>query len=112
MFENKKEPLISQEKFLKRLYKMTFLAVLSTLICLFIGMVGYHYLCQMGWIDAMLNASMILSGMGPVNIIYGSVGKIFASFYAIFSGVMFVTNISIFFAPIIHRYLHIIHLED
>jgi len=112
LFENKYEPLLSIYEYRKRIKRMSLIAITSTIICLLIGIVGYHYSANISWIDSLLNASMILSGMGPVNEITTFMGKLFSSFYAIFSGVMFVTNISIFFAPIIHRYLHKLHLEE
>ena len=65
----------------------------------------------MPWIDALLNASMILSGMGPVNELRTTGGKIFATCYAIFSGVAFLSIVAIFLAPAIHRFLHRFHLE-
>ena len=66
----------------------------------------------MAWIDALLNASMILGGMGPVDILTSDSGKIFASFYAIFSGVTFLSMIGVIIAPIAHRFLHKFHLQE
>lgn len=76
-----------------------------------IGMLGYHYLCDQSWVDALLNASMILTGMGPVNVITTSTGKIFASAYALFSGIAFLTIFAVFFSPIFHNFLHRFHLD-
>jgi len=90
---------------------MAVIAFLATIVCLFIGIFGYHYIAHLVWIDAIHNASMILSGMGPVANIDNISGKLFSSAYALFSGVAFITNISIFLSPVIHRFLHKIHLE-
>ena len=81
-------------------------------ICLLIGTVGYKLLAPAEWIDALHNASMILSGMGPVIEIKTTAGKLFSSFYALFSGVVFITNIGIILAPAIHRLFHALHVED
>jgi hypothetical protein len=111
MFENKSQPLASKKVFMSRLAKMAGIAFLATLVCLLIGIFGYHYIAHLIWIDAIHNASMILSGMGPVATIDNVSGKLFSSAYALFSGVAFITNISIFLAPVLHRFLHQIHLE-
>jgi hypothetical protein len=76
-----------------------------------IGIVGYHLSEGLGWLDALVNASMILSGMGPVNELHHDSGKWFASFYALFSGVAFITSVGVMFAPAVHRFLHKFHLE-
>lgn len=77
-----------------------------------LGMAGYHWLCGLSWIDALLNASMILTGMGPVDPMKTEVAKLFASFYAIFSGVAFLTIVAVILAPVVHRFLHKFHLGD
>ena len=81
-------------------------------ICLLIGVIGYHYWGEAGWLDSTHNAAMILSGMGPVIEIKTVSGKIFSSFYALFSGVVFITNIGIILAPALHRMYHRLHLGD
>lgn len=111
MFETKHQPLASAKVFFGRLFKMASIAFLLTMICLLIGILGYHYIAHIVWIDALHNASMILSGMGPVVNIDNVSGKLFSSAYALFSGVAFITNISIFLAPVVHRFLHKIHVE-
>jgi hypothetical protein len=78
---------------------------------LLIGMIGYHVLESMSWVDSFVNASMILSGMGPVGELKTTAGKIFAGCYALFSGVAFLTSIGLIFAPVFHRFLHKFHLE-
>jgi len=80
-------------------------------VCLMIGVAGYHYTSDIPWLDSLHNASMILSGMGPVVEIKTDSGKWFSSFYALFSGVVFITNIGVILAPAIHRCFHKFHLE-
>ena len=111
MFEHISQPLASPRVFMSRILKMALIAFAATMVCLFIGIVGYHYIAHIPWIDAIHNASMILSGMGPVATIDNVKGKLFSSAYALFSGVAFITNISIFLSPVIHRFLHKIHIE-
>jgi hypothetical protein len=79
-------------------------------LCLMLGVFGYHYTAGVGWLDSLHNASMILSGMGPVVEITTVSGKLFSSFYALFSGVIFITNIGIILAPAIHRFFHKLHV--
>jgi hypothetical protein len=81
------------------------------LFSLGIGVIGYHYFESMPWIDAVLNASMILGGMGPVDTLQTSAGKIFASFYALYSGIVLLASVGVLAAPIFHRILHRFHLE-
>jgi len=76
-----------------------------------LGVLGYHWLCGLGWVDAVLNASMILTGMGPVSPMPTDAAKLFASAYAVFSGVAFLTTFSILIAPVLHRVLHRLHLR-
>src|SRR5439155_21265448 len=76
-----------------------------------IGIVGYHYTEGLGWLDAFLNAAMILSGMGPATELHTAAGKWFAGCYALFSGVAFITTVGVMFAPLLHRALHKFHLE-
>ena len=110
-FENKGEPLAHRKVFFGRMMKMAAIAGFATFLCLLLGIWGYHYIAHLAWIDALHNASMILSGMGPVANIDNVSGKLFSSFYALFSGVAFITNISIFLSPVVHRFLHKMHLE-
>ena len=78
---------------------------------LMIGVCGYHWTAELGWLDSLVNASMILSGMGPVNPVPGAAGKWFESFYALFSGVVFITSVGILLAPLARRFLHRFHLD-
>ncbi len=111
MFEHNKQPLATREIFLRRLIKFVAIAFALAAVSLLIGILGYHYLEKLSWIDSLLNASMILSGMGPAAILKTSAGKLFASFYALFSGMIFLAAAGIIITPILHRFLHIFHVE-
>lgn len=112
MYEHRKQPLASRATFYQRVIKNIIIALLILLICLLIGIAGYHFVAGAIWIDALHNASMILSGMGPVIEIRSVSGKLFSSAYALFSGVIFITNVGVILAPAIHRLFHRLHLED
>jgi len=81
-------------------------------IALGIGVVGYHYIADLSWLDSLLNASMILTGMGPVDRMETCGAKLFASVYALFSGIVFLSASGIILAPVFHRIMHIIHLDE
>ena len=89
-----------------------FYALFLLVFSLGIGVIGYHYLADLGWIDSLLNASMILTGMGPVDRLETDTAKIFASIYSIFSGVVFLTTVAVFLSPLVHRLLHLLHVEN
>ena len=112
MYEHKKQPLASKQTYYKRVAWSIFLATVILISCLFIGILGYHYSDNIPWLDALHNASMILSGMGPVVTITSDAGKWFSSMYALFSGVVFITNIGLILAPALHRLIHSLHVED
>lgn len=112
MYEHKSLPLAPTRVYYKRVAKNFSIAISVIFICLCIGIVGYHYTANIGWLDSLHNASMILSGMGPVATIETVGGKWFSSFYALFSGVIFITNIGIIIAPIAHRFIHRFHIEE
>lgn len=112
MYEHKKQPLASKSTFYNRVLTNIIWSFLLIAICLLIGVLGYHYTANIPWLDALHNASMILSGMGPVVEITTVAGKWFSSFYALFSGIMFITNIGILLAPAAHRFFHKLHVED
>ncbi len=112
MYEHHEEPLASREVFVRRLAVNGLLALALLLFSLGIGMLGYHFLEKLSWIDSLLNASMILGGMGPVNQLQTNAGKIFASFYAIYSGVILLASVGVLAAPIFHRFLHHFHLAE
>ncbi|MCB0724429.1 MAG: hypothetical protein KDC73_06965 [Ignavibacteriae bacterium] len=104
--------LPSKRKFGKRLLFSVLAGFLIVNFSLLIGIFGYHELAHLSWIDSFLNASMILGGMGPVDLLEDDPAKIFAGCYSLFSGVMFLTGVAVFITPIVHRILHIFHLSD
>ncbi len=112
MYEHRKQPLASKKTFYKRIATSILLAFVILLFCLAIGILGYHYTAGTEWLDSLHNASMILSGMGPVITITSNAGKWFSSFYALFSGVVFITNIGLILAPAVHRIMHRLHIEE
>lgn len=111
-YEHRSEPLLPWRVFLIRRIGRT-LTVCSVVIMasLFIGMLGYRLTEGMGWLDAFLNASMILGGMGPVDTLHSATGKLFAGFYALYSGLVLVGTAGLLLAPFMHRLLHRFHLE-
>lgn len=113
MYENKFQPLASQQVFIKRILISVLWSFLLLSFSLFLGMLGYHVLGNLSWIDSFLNASMILGGMGPIDNFdnASNVAKLFGGLYAIFSGVIFLSWFAIIIAPIIHRFLHKVHME-
>ena len=104
-------PLLGRRDFARRVVRHGILAFAAIVVVLAVGIAGYHYLVKLAWLDALLNASMILSGMGPVDPLPTPVAKLFASFYALFCGVVFVGIVSVLIAPFAHRLLHRFHLE-
>ncbi len=98
--------------FVQRVAWHVALAWFAIMIALGFGVAGYHYLGRLGWLDALLNASMILGGMGPVDPLQTREGKLFASFYALFSGLFFIGVASVVLAPFVHRLLHQLHIDD
>jgi hypothetical protein len=112
MYEHHKQPLASHKVFAQRLTRNGVIGLALLAFSLGVGMLGYHFLESLSWIDSLLNASMILGGMGPVNPLQTNAGKIFASFYAIYSGVILLASVGILIAPIFHRFLHRFHLAD
>jgi hypothetical protein len=111
MYEHKSEPLLPFGRFARRLLGHLIMAMALIFGSLGLGVAGYHFLEKLSWLDALLNASMILGGMGPVDAIRTPAGKLFASFYALFSGVIFLVIVGILLAPVGHRLLHGLHLE-
>ena len=114
MYEHRTQPLLSTPKFLRRVARH-WLAGFGVLgLGLGDGILGYHYIVGCNWIDSLLNASMILGGMGPVGepLKTSAAAKIFASFYALFSGLAFIGIVSVLLAPFVHRLLHRIHAEE
>ncbi len=112
MYEHRKQPLASKATFYQRIVRNILIALLVMAVCLAIGVTGYHYTAGIPWLDALHNAAMILSGMGPVVEITTVGGKWFSAAYALFSGVVFITNVGVILAPAVHRLFHRLHLED
>ena len=111
MFEHHKAKLISRKEFISRQIKYMGFAAIILVWSIGAGTAGYHVFGKLPWIDAFLNASMILTGMGPVDHLDTNSAKLFAAFYALFSGVAFLTFVAVLFAPIYHRFLHRFHLN-
>ena len=111
-FEHSSAPLASRRQYHRTLLRNGLVGACLLAAGLLVGMAGYHHFEQLSWLDAYLNASMILSGMGPVTTPVTTGGKLFAGAYAIFSGVAFLTTVGIFLAPVVHRFLHRFHLES
>ncbi len=110
-YESKRQPLLSRREFAKRLARHFLVAQALIVLSLAAGMLGYHFLEGMAWIDAFANAAMILSGMGPLAPIQTSGGKLFAGLYALYSGLIVIVVAGILLAPVVHRMLHQFHLE-
>jgi len=110
MYEQRHKPLLSRIEFSFRVLRHGLLAIGVVVVALGIGVLGYHWFEGMLWIDALLNASMILGGMGPVTTLNTVGGKLFASAYAIFSGVVFIGVMGLVLAPFAHRLLHYFHV--
>jgi len=111
MFENKHQPLASFAEFRSRVVRYLLLATAVTLVWLVVGGVGFHYSAGLSWEDALYNSAMMVSTMGPVFTFTTTGAKLFAAIYALLSGLMFIGTVGIAFAPIIHRFLHIFHLQ-
>lgn len=111
MFEHHRQPLLSRKAYTQRVLKNVAASSLIIAAALAIGVVGYRVLGGLPWIDSLLNASMILGGMGPVDPLKSDAAKLFASFYALFSGLVFIGVAAVLLAPLLHRFLHRFHLE-
>ena len=111
-YEHRSQALLPRRLFLGRLLSHILVALGLLLLALGFGIVGYHVFEGLSWLDSLLNAAMILGGMGPVAQLQTVAGKLFASFYALFAGVVFLVIAGIVVAPIAHRLLHRLHLDD
>lgn len=110
-FEHRKEPLLPRSKFLWRLFRHAMLSLAFIVVSLVIGIIGYRHYEGMSWVDAYVNAAMILGGMGPIGELHTVGGKLFAGFYALYSGLIAIIAVGILAAPILHRFLHHFHME-
>jgi flagellar biosynthesis protein FliR len=111
MFEHRRQPLLSRVAFLMRMARSAGIAIGVVLVGLGLGVLGYHYLDDLPWIDALVNAAMILSGMGPVDPLHNTGGKLFAAMYALLSGFLFLSVAGILLVPVLHRMMHRFHVE-
>jgi hypothetical protein len=111
LFEHHRQPLASRPTFMRRMGRYLALSVAIIAGSLAIGVLGYHYTEGLSWLDSLLNASMILGGMGPVDAVRTTSGKWFASLYALFSGMVLLVAVGVLIAPVFHRFLHRFHLE-
>jgi hypothetical protein len=111
LYEHRNQPLLSRKDFIRRYLIHVAAAVAVIGGSLLAGILGYHFVGGLSWIDAILNASMILGGMGPVNTLHTNAVKLFASAYALYSGMLFLVITGLLFAPLFHRFLHHFHLE-
>jgi hypothetical protein len=111
VFEHHTQPMATPAEFTRRMVRFSLLTAAIILFSLAIGILGYHYLESLSWIDSLLNAAMILGGMGPVNSLQTEAGKIFASFYALYSGIVLLASVGVLAAPVFHRFMHRFHIE-
>ena len=111
-FDNKTEPMASPATFVGRLFVNLLAAIILLAIALGAGMYGYHATEGLNWLDAFLNASMLLGGMGPVDQLHTEAGKIFAGSYALACGIVLVLATGVILAPVLHRVLHALHAAD
>src|SRR5258708_1022090 len=111
MFEHRKDPFLPPREFFLRLGWSVAAGAVLILFSLSIGMIGYHSLENLAWIDAFLEAAMIMSGMGPVATMHSSAAKLFSGCYAIYCGITLIATTGVILAPVIHRSLHKLHLE-
>ena len=109
MFEHKSDPLIPPRRFYHRMLRSLLWTLVVVGVSLSLGVAGYHFLENLPWVDSLLNASMILGGMGPVDAMKTTGGKLFASFYALYSGLVLIGLMGILLAPVFHRLLHSFH---
>jgi len=110
--EQKHEQLAPMPIFLKRVAASLGIAAALSAFALFLGIAGYHWIGGLDWIDALLDASMILGGMGPVHALTNDCAKVFASFYALFSGLVFIGIMALILSPLVHRMLHRFHADE
>jgi hypothetical protein len=109
-YEHHSAPLLPHPHFVRRLLRNAALGGGLIVFSLALGMLGYHVFVGLGWTDSFLNASMILTGMGEIDTLVTTGGKVFAGLYALFSGVAFLTIIGVLVAPVVHRFMHRFHL--
>lgn len=112
LYERRNEDLVSIPSFIARMLRAFFATLIIVCVSLAIGTIGYCYFLEKPWDDGLVSAAMILTGMGPVDDMKTTAGKLFASFYALYSGLAFLSMVTIIIAPVYHRFLHHFHLDD
>ena len=110
-FEHRKQKVVPFKQFLIRLTRYALFSGTLIVFSVLVGTAGYHYFGQLMWLDSFHMSCMILTGMGPVEIMKSDSAKIFSSLFALYSGVAFLSITAVFFAPIVHRLLHILQVE-
>jgi len=109
--ERSRQPLLSRAAFFRRWVLFACIGLGLIAGSLAIGMLGYHFFEGMSWLDAYLNAAMLLGGMGPVGELHHAAAKVFAGLYAMFSGLLLLVSVGVMLAPVFHRFLHRFHLD-
>jgi hypothetical protein len=112
MFEHRSKPLLPADRFLVRQARFVVMAFGMVLVSLALGVAGYMGLAGMGLVDALYNASMILGGMGPVDALTTDGAKLFASAYALYSGIALLGTVAVILTPMVHRMLHALHMAE
>jgi hypothetical protein len=112
LYERRHEPLLAPPLFVARVAWHAVLAGAVLLVSLGAGVVGYHVFADLPWVDALENAAMILTGMGPIAAMQTDGAKIFASAYALYSAIVFISSVGVIVAPVVHRVLHRFHVEE
>lgn len=112
MYESRRQKPIARANFVRRLAQHSMLTIVLLGVSLGIGMVGYAALEHLSWIDAFLNAAMLLGGMGPVNAPQSWGGKLFAGLYALYAGLVFIVSAALLFSPVVHRLMHRFHWDE
>jgi len=112
MYESKTQRPLARVIFARRLIVHTCIALGLIVVSIVLGMIGYHYLEHLPWLDAFLNASMLLGGMGPVNAPVTDTGKLFAGIFALYAGLVFIVTAALLFTPLLHRLMHRFHWDD
>ena len=111
LFEHKHQPLLPYSQFLKRMIRCAFFALLLLFGAFFLGTLGYHFIEHQTWMDALLNSSLVLTGLGLVNELKTFDGKLFTMFFCLLSPFVFYSILAILFTPLLHRFLHNFHLD-
>ncbi len=111
-YEHRHDQLAPRSVFIKRVIAALAVALALILVALTIGISGYHFIAEFNWVDSLLEASMILGGMGPIKELPSDSAKVFASIYALFSGIIFIGVMGIILAPVVHRIMHKFHVDE